>query len=451
MKALKNTTRRQFIGNAAAIGALGMAGFSQIMQSCKPGDKSADLGLAPLLDQAPDGEALRAGVIGCGGRGTGAAMNFLNAGNDLSIHAVADVFQDRIATFRAKLKDQRGLEIDDNNCFTGFDAYKRLLDTDVNYIIEATPPYFRPRHFQAAVDARKHIFIEKPVAVDPVGARMIMAASKQAEAAGLCVVTGTHLRHARDYTEVYKRVKTGAIGDVVAANAYFNMSKLWHRYPQPEWTEMEAMIRDWVNWIWLSGDHIVEQHIHNIDVISWFTGKFPNEATGVGSRQRRLTGDCYDNFLIDFVYEGDVHMGSMCRQINDCSNYVGEYIRGTGGYTNCINTIWNTDGSIKYKYPYQENDEGLPGRQTMKAPHDQEHIDLVTAIRTGNQVVQAEETARSTLAAIMGRIAAYTGKTVTWDEMMTSDMKLGPEIIEMGPVDMELVIPVPGSAPMTDA
>ncbi len=451
MKEPNQTTRRKFIGNAAALGALGMAGFSQILQSCKSGVKPSDLGLTPLLDQAPDGEPLRAGVIGCGGRGTGAAINFLNAGNDLSIIAVADLFQDRIDQFRETIKKEKDVEIDDANCFTGFDAYKRLLETDVNYIIEATPPYFRPEHFQAAVEARKHVFMEKPVAVDPVGARQVMSTSKQAEAAGLCVVTGTHLRHAWDYTEVYKRVRTGAIGDIVAANVYFNMAKLWHRYPQPGWTEMEAMIRDWVNWTWLSGDHIVEQHIHNIDVANWFTGMFPKEATGVGSRQRRLTGDCYDNFFIDFVYEGNVHMNSMCRQINDCSNNVGEYLRGTEGYTNCANTIWNTDGSIQYEYPYPKDAEGNADPQALKGPHDQEHVDLVTAIRTGNHVVQAEETAKSTLAAIMGRIAAYTGQTVTWEEMMISDLKLGPNVIEMGPVDLEVVIPVPGSAPPSDA
>ncbi len=448
MEQPKNTNRRQFIGNATALGALGIAGFSQILHSCKPGGKPAELGLAPFLDRAPDGEPLRAGVIGCGGRGTGAAINFLNTGNDLSIIAVADVFQDRIDSCRKRIKEEKGVEIDDANCFVGFDAYKRLLETDVNYIIIATPPYFRPEQFQAAVEARMHVFMEKPVAVDPVGARMIIAASKQAEAAGLCVVTGTQRRHARDYTEVFKQVRYGAIGDIVSANVYWNSGKLWHRDPQPKRTEMENMLRDWVNWTWLSGDHIVEQHIHNIDVINWFAGKFPVEAVGVGSRQRRVSGDCYDNFFIDFVYDSNIHMNSMCRQINDCANSVSENLRGTEGYTNCSNTIWNTDGSLKYEFPYPINEEGEEDRTALMNPYDQEHIDLVTAIRTGKQIVQAEETAKSNLCAIMGRTAAYTGRKVTWEEMMSSDLKLGPKVIEMGEVDMEYIVPKSGSDPL---
>jgi len=369
----------------------------------------------------------------------------------LSIHAVADVFQDRIDSFRNKIKDKKGVEIDDANCFTGFDAFKRLLETDVNYIILATPPYFRPEHFQAAVEARKHIFMEKPVAVDPVGVRKILAASKQAEAAGLCVVTGTQRRHARDYTEVFKRVRSGFMGDIVSANVYWNSGKLWHRDPKPGWTEMEAMLRDWVNWTWLSGDHLVEQHIHNIDVINWFAGKFPESAVGVGSRQRRVSGDCYDNFFLDFIYDSNVHMNSMCRQINDCANSVSENLRGTAGYTNCKNTIWNTDGSLNFEYAYPLDEEGKEKKKALISPYDQEHIDLVTAIRNGEQIVEAEETAKSNLTVIMGRMAAYTGKKVSWEEAMGSDLEVGPKEINLGPVDMEYLVPKPGTDPLAKA
>jgi myo-inositol 2-dehydrogenase/D-chiro-inositol 1-dehydrogenase len=447
MKKIENQSRRRFIENAALIGAMGTVGFGQLLHSCKTTIKPEDLGLKPLPDKAPDGQLLKAGVIGCGGRGTGAAFNFLNAGNDLTITAVADVFQDRIDNIRKELKEKHNIEIDDANALVGFDAFKRLLETDVDVVILATPPYFRPEHFQACVDARKQVFMEKPVAVDPAGARMIMAASKQAEAAGLVVITGTQRRFARDYRDIFLKVRNGSIGTPVAANVYWNQSKLWHRDQQPGWTEMEYMIRDWVNWIWLSGDHIVEQHIHNIDVANWFTGKVPVSATGVGSRQRRLTGDCYDNFSIDFIYEDNVHMNSMCRQINDCSNKVSEYLRGSDGYTNCANTIWNPDGSIAYEFIYPLNEEGDPDSKAMISPYDQEHVNLVTAIRNGESIVQAEETARSTLTAIMGREAAYTGRTITWEEMMSAEWKLGPGKIEMGPVDMEIVIPKPGSAP----
>ncbi len=335
--------------------------------------------------------------------------------------------------------------MDDANCFIGFDAYKRLLEVDLDMVILATPPYFRPEHFQACVEARKHVFMEKPVAVDPVGARAVMAASKQAEAAGLCVVTGTQRRHSWNYQNVVARVQAGMMGNIVATNVYWNQNKLWHRDNQPGWTEMEWMIRDWVNWTWLSGDHIVEQHVHNIDVSNWFVGSHPVEAVGMGSRLRRPTGDCYDNFAVDFIYDKTVHMNSMCRQINDCANSVSEYIRGTKGYTNCANTIWDPDGNELYKWeaPLDE-----AGESTKTSDYIQEHIDLVNAIRTGNQIVEAEETARSVLTAIMGRESAYTGKKVTWEEMMGSDMVLGPQgELTMGPVDIKKVIPIAGSAP----
>ena len=448
MKKSENQSRRHFIESAALIGALGTLGFGQLLQSCKNGSTPEETGAQPMPDRAPDGKPLRAGVIGCGGRGSGAAANFLRAGSGLTITALADVFQDRVDKLRRQLKEENKIEIDDGNVFVGFDAFRRLLDTEVDVVILATPPYFRPEHFQACVDARKQVFMEKPVAVDPPGARMVMAASRQAEAAGLVVITGTQRRAARNYRDIFRKVRNGSIGTPVAANVYWNQSKLWHKSPQPGWTEMEYMIRDWVNWTWLSGDHIVEQHIHNLDVANWFTGKVPISATGVGSRQRRLTGDCYDNFSIDFIYDDEVHMNSMCRQINDCSIKVGEYLRGTAGYTDCGETIWNPDGSVMYTYPYPLNEEGKPDKGLMFNPYDQEHITLVTAIRNGEPVVQAEETARTTLTAIMGRHAAYTGRTVTWEEMMGAEWKLGPDKIEMGPVGMERVIPRPGSAPL---
>jgi predicted dehydrogenase len=439
-------SRRKFLGNAA-LGAIGTIGISHLISSCNsPAGPKTKLELAPLLDQAPDGEPIRAGLIGCGGRGTGAAMNFLNAGPNLQVVALADVFQDKIDNCRNELKQEKGVEVADENCFTGFDSYKKLLEKDINYVILATPPYFRPDHFKACVEARKHVFMEKPVAVDPVGARSVMAAAQQAATAGLCVVTGTQRHHQRDYIEVFKKVMgEGAIGTILSANAYWNQPQLWYRERQPGWSDMECMLRDWVNWTWLSGDHIVEQHVHNLDVINWFLGKFPVSAVGMGSRQRRPTGDQYDNFSVDFIYEGKVHMHSMCRQINGCTNNVSEYIRGTKGYTNCNDTIWNADGTVQYTYEYPPDESGQPGENVSVSPYDQEHIDLVTAIRTGQYVNEAEFTAKSCLAAIMGRISAYSGREVTWEEMMSSDLKLGPSELVLGPADMKAMIPVPGS------
>ena len=446
MKPTKPTSRRRFLENTA-LGAIGVIGASKLIQSCAPGETTAEVVEPVFLKTAVDGQPIRAGIVGCGGRGSGAAVNFLDAGPNLSIVALADVFQDRVDDLRKKLKDEKNVELEDANCFVGFDAYKRLLEVDLDYVILATPPYFRPEHFQACVEARKHVFMEKPVAVDPPGARAVMAASKQAEAAGLCVVTGTQRRHHWAYNNIKARIDSGMIGDIVSTNVYWNQNQLWYRENQPAWTEMEWMIRDWVNWTWLSGDHIVEQHVHNIDVSNWFVGTHPVEAVGMGSRLRRKTGDCYDNFSVDFIYDKTIHMNSMCRQINDCATNVSEYIRGTKGYSltdnNKVYEIHDPMGNMLYKWesPVDENGEPIENNAYV-----QEHIDLISAIREGKQIVEAEETARSVLTAIMGRISAYTGKKTTWEEMMASDFTIGPKgEIKLGPVDIDKTIPIAGS------
>jgi len=432
----KNFNRREFIGVGSAAVTAGL------LIGCA---KGRTLNLQPFLDQAPDGAELKAGLIGCGGRGTGAAIDFLNAGPNLSVTVLGDVFRDRIDECRKKLKEEKEVEIAEEMCFVGFDAYEKVIDSGVDIIILATPPHFRPEHFAAAINARKHVFMEKPVAVDPVGARSIIASSKKAESLGLCVGTGTQRRHQRDYVYTFKEVYEGAIGDIVAANCYWNQSQLWYKTPKSGWSEMEYMIRDWVNWTWLSGDHIVEQHVHNIDVVNWFAECHPVKAVAFGGRHRRLTGDQYDFFSVDFTYENGINVHSMCRQINGCVDNVSEYLRGTKGYTNAKNAIYNPDGSIKWQYSYPLDEEGKPTNNVKVSPYVQEHIDLVTAIRTNKPFVEAERTAISTLAAIMGRISAYTGKEVTWDEVMNSDMRLGPSEYAMGPVDIDKAIPVPGS------
>ncbi|WP_299584705.1 Gfo/Idh/MocA family oxidoreductase, partial [uncultured Sunxiuqinia sp.] len=354
----------------------------------------------------------------------------LNAGPNLVIHALGDVFQDRIDDCRNKLKNQANNEVADENIFVGFDAFEKVIDSGVDVVILATPPHFRPEHFAAAIQARKHVFMEKPVAVDPTGIRSVMATAKKAESLGLKIVTGTQRRHQRDYIEVYKQIANGAIGDIVSANCYWNQSKLWHRNPNADWSEMEFMIRDWVNWLWLSGDHIVEQHIHNIDVINWFTGKHPTKAVGFGSRQRRVTGDQYDNFSIDFTYDDGMHTHSMCRQINGCTNNVSEFVMGSNGSSNCRNTIWDAKGTELYSYAYPTEESG----ERMISPYVQEHIDLVTCIRENIAVNEAEQTAITNMCAIMGRMSAYTGKEVTFEELMNSDIKLGPDTYIMGDV-----------------
>ena len=437
-------TRRSFLGRAAKAGAAGIV-VPVIITSCARETKKKTEAPA-MLDQAPDGPVIKAGLIGCGGRGTGAAINFLNSGPNLQIIALGDTFQDRIDNCRTQILKAKGQEISPDKCFVGFDAYQKVIDAGVDVILDATPPYFRPRHLEAAVQARKHVFAEKPVAVDPVGVRSVMASAQKAKSMDLCIMPGTHYRHQRDKAAAWHQVSQGAIGDIVGGNIYFMTGKLWHRDPNPAWSEMECMIRDWVNWCWLSGDHIVEQHVHNIDLMNWFTGSHPVKATGFGSRLRRVTGDQYDNFSVDFIFENGMHFHSMCRQINGCSQNVSDRIQGTKGSTDCTGTIVDLAGNELWKYEYPPDKEGNPGTSVSVEPHFQEQITFVNAIRTGKVINEIENTAVATLVAIMGRVSAYTGKEVTYEEMMNSDMKLGPELLAFGPVNIPKEVPVAGEA-----
>lgn len=447
-----NFSRRKFIAGAAAIGAAGAMGPIMLTSCASNGSGSGstgvwtprELNLPPLLDKAPEGKELKAGVIGCGGRGSGAAINFLEAGSGLSIIALGDVFQDRVDDLKKKLKEQKNVEVPGENCFVGFDAFEKVINSGVDVVILATPPKFRPEHFEAAVKARKHVFMEKPVAVDPAGIRQVIAAAKMAEPLGLKIVTGTQRRHQHKYINVLKELNKNAIGEIISANVYWNQNKLWHRNRDAKWSEMEFMIRDWVNWLWLSGDHIVEQHVHNIDVAHWFLDKHPVKATGFGSRQRRVTGDQYDNFSVDFVYENGMHLHSMCRQINGCSNSVYEIFHGTKGKVTISQsekaTIVDKTGNPIFTF-----------EDPKISPYLQEHIDLVTCIRQDKPINEAEATAVSCLVAIMGRVSAYTGKEVTWDEIMNSDLKLGPATYVMGDIGYikTTSVAVPGEAATT--
>ena len=424
-------SRRRFLGSAGSAIAAGA-----LAVGC--GESKPKVEIPKMLERAPDGSELKAGLVGCGGRGRGAAIDFLNAGPNLKITALADVFQDRTDMALEQIKEKGGQTVPAENCFVGFDAYQKIIDAGVDVVLLATPPHFRPEHFAAAVKAGKHVFMEKPVAVDPVGIKSIIETAGQARTQNLSVVTGTQRRHQKKYVEAYRRIADGAIGEIVAARCYWNMRQLWYKERQEGWSDMEWMIRDWVNWCWLSGDHIIEQHVHNLDVINWFTGIHPVKAVGFGSRHRRVTGDQYDNFSVDYTFENGMHLLSMCRQIDGCADNVSEFIVGTKGSSNCADTIFNPDGSIAWKFEDKE------GEKKPNSPYVQEHIDFVTSIRTSEPINEAVATANSTMVAIMARISAYTGAETTWDEMMDSELRLGPSEYAMGPADIRAVIPVPG-------
>jgi myo-inositol 2-dehydrogenase / D-chiro-inositol 1-dehydrogenase len=421
-----NFNRRTFMGAVVSIGA------GAVIASCQ---KS-------FRNRAPDGPLLKAGLIGCGERGTGAAQQFLKAGSHLQIVALGDLFPEHLKSCRDTLALKAKQQIADDHCFIGFDAYKKVLETDVDVVLLATPPHFRAQHFDAAIDAKKHCFLEKPGAVDAPGVRTILAAAQKAAAYNLCVVVGTQRRHHPAYRETYKRVSDGAIGQIVGASARWNQGQTWYTPRKKKWSDMEAMIRDWPNWRWLSGDHIVEQHVHNLDTLRWFTGMNPTKVIGSGGRVQRVTGDQYDFFNLQFTYPNGGILESMCRQIEGCDNDIAEYVVGTKGYTNCENTIYDLAGKVVWQYREHGQD---PGR-TKYTGYELEHVDFVTAIRNNEPLNEAEQFAHSTLAAIMGRTAAYTGKVVKWDEIMDSNERLGPTDYAMGPVPIKAEVPVPGNA-----
>jgi predicted dehydrogenase len=437
-------SRRKFLSNTA-LGAIGTIGATGLLASCVGSENKGNAKLPEMLNEAPDGRVLRAGLIGCGGRGTGAAINFLDAGPNLQIVALGDLFQDKLDTCRATLKKQKNIEIDDAKCFTGFDNYQKVIDSGVDIVLLCTPPHFRPAHVEAAGNAGKHIFMEKPIAVDPVGARSVLIAAKKAEQMGLCIVSGTIRRVQKDYMETYRRVANGEIGEIVSAHIVRNGGSLWAKKRLPEWSDLEYMIRNWANFCWLSGDHIVEQFIHEVDVMNWFIGKIPVKAMGWGGRQRRITGDQYDFFSVEYVYDNGMQAHCAARQISGCSNLKREVITGTKGYADCSGTLFDLKGNQIWQYPHPKEGDTDPTWK-VKDPYVQEHINLVTAIRSGKTISDAEAQVNSTLITIMGRISAYTGKDVTWEEMLNSNLSLGPKTYVMGPVpNIPETIPVIGT------
>jgi predicted dehydrogenase len=298
-----------------------------------------------------------------------------------------------------------------------------------------------------AIDKGKHVFCEKPAAVDATGYRTFMMAIRQARTKGLCVVPGTHNHYRRGYVESYKRVQEGYIGRITSANVWFCQGDIGYVNRRPEWTDREFMIRDFFNWCWLSGDHVVDQFIHAIDIFTWFSHLKPLRVIGVGSRQRRYSGDIYDNFSMDYDYEGGIILRGMARQIDNCGNRVAETIKGTKGSwygeNNSKFKILDLDGNVVWEY----DEEADKAKFEQHNPYVLEHIDLVNNIRKGKVVNNAEFTAISTMACIMAREAAYTGKICTWDEMTNSDMNFMPAQLT-GNVDMsKYTVPVPGSQP----
>jgi len=413
-------SRRQMIKSAAVASAALMAN------------------LGSNFAHAAGSDLIRVGLIGCGGRGSGAAVDATSAAENVRVVALGDLFPNRLAEARKRFADRpkERFDITDDRCFSGWDAYKQVLECGVDMVILATPPAFRPMHIKAAVEAGKHIFAEKPCAVDPAGVRMVMEASDLAKQKGLAIVAGTQRRHQSTYLETIRRIKDGAIGELVAGQCYWNQGGLWSVRRTPEMSDMEWQVRNWLYFTWLSGDHIVEQHVHNIDVMNWVIGAHPVSAYGMGGRQVRTGeqfGHIYDHFTIEYVYPNDVRVMSMCRQIDNNDNRIGEYIMGTQGRSNCSGQI---TGANAWRFQGRGNN-----------PTVQEHTDLIASIRAGTPLNEGRQIAESTLTAIMGRMSAYTGKTVRWEQALNSTLNLMPEKLEFGPLPTPEVA-MPGRTPL---
>lgn len=367
---------------------------------------------------------MNAVVIGCGGRGSGAGKNFLDAckavGVEGKIVAVADVFPEKAG------KAVKNFGVAENKCFSGFDSYvKAINEPGVNYVIIATPPGFKAAQFKAAIDAGKHVFVEKPVAVDGPSARIMYAAGEVAQQKGLKVAAGTQRRHQAGYLETIKQLHDGAIGDIVALRAYWvNGGPIWHRAKEEAEakTELEKQIRNWYHYIWLCGDHICEQHVHNIDVCNWIMKDHPVKVWGQGSRQQlgEKSGEIWDNFDCEFEYAAGAHMFSYCGQVKRSWSSVSEAVQGTKGTS-------NPSGSYAL---YGQKDSWKSTLQLQsKNPYEQEHIDLINAILNNTELNETKNVTDSTLTAIMGREASYSGALVTWDQILNSEFKYGPDLL----------------------
>ena len=388
----------------------------------------------------PRSEEIRVGLIGCGGRGKGAARNALEASPDTTIHAIGDVFPDRVRDARsgfATMSENFGDRAipGEEHCYAGWDAFQEVLATDCDYVILATPPGFRPQHFEAAIGAGKHVFMEKPVAVDPAGIRTVLEAAKAADARKLSVVSGTQRRHQAGYLAMIEQIRNGAIGTPLAAQCYWNQGGLWSVDAQADRSDMENQLRNWLYHTWLSGDHIVEQHVHNIDVVNWVFDAHPISVYGVGGREVRTEpkyGHIFDHFSLEFVYPDNRVAHSMCRQQVGTQQRVEERVIGSEGRA-------TTGQGIRIHGP---NEWRFSGDQVN--PYVQEHIDLQASMRgTGPHLNEGQRIAESTMSAIMGREAAYTGQLITWDDAMSSTLDLTPEVHEFG-ARTEHAVAVPG-------
>lgn len=403
--------RREFLKATAAAGVAATVAFPNISRG------------------ADDSRRLKVGLIGCGGRGTGAAQDAMTADSNVELHAVADVFQDSVNTSLRSLKDafRDRVTVDESRTFIGLDAYQKMLDSGVDVVLLATPPGFRPLHFEAAVAAGKHIFCEKPTGVDVPGVKRIIAAAEKAKAQGTAVVSGFCWRRSASRRAAFEQIANGVIGDITSYYATYYTGPVKPMQPasarKAEWSDIEWQLRNWMNFSWLSGDSFVEQAVHSVDKVGWaFQDKDPISCIATGGRQVPAEGgNIYDHFSAIYEFPGGIFGHVASRQQTKCDNENADYIRGTKGI--CV----IGKGSAPYIKLHGSDDTFWRYREEDNQMYTQEHMELFQSIRSGKPLNDGSWMTHSTMLAIMGRTAAYTGKRVTWDQMVNSKDDLAPE------------------------
>lgn len=409
----RGISRRDFVKNASIA-----AGGGMLLSSLPIGAGAYAGGSATL----------KIALVGCGGRGTGAARQALSTGDGIQLVAMADAFRDRLDESLKTLNKVFGeespekLNVPEEHKFVGFEAYKDAISL-ADVVILATPPGFRPSHFEEAINAGKHVFMEKPVATDAPGVRKVLETGKLADEKGLNVVVGLQRHYQNSYREVLKRINRGDVGKITSGQVYWNSDGVWVRERKPHQNEMEYQMRNWYYFVWLCGDHIMEQHIHNIDVANWFIGEYPESAQGMGGREVRTGsehGQIFDHHFVEFTYPGGAVVASQCRHQPDTMSRVSESFQGTKGSID-ISGDRGTIKDLKGKAIYEHDGDEDPN------PYQVEHNELFAAIRNGGHINNAEYGAKSTMTALLGRMATYSGKVITWDEAINSEKSVMPD------------------------
>ena len=427
----QNASRRQFIGTSLATAATAVGAGTAMSAGTST--------IASAVHTGGNDDMLRVGLIGCGGRGTGAARQALQADDRVKLVAMGDAFEDRLQSSLKSLsavKELSGkIDVPHEQQFVGFDAYKGVMETDVDVVLLTTPPHFRPMHLKAAIDAGKHVFAEKPVAVDAPGVRDVLQTCAEANRKDLSVVSGLCIRYDGGFRETVKRLHDGAIGDIhtMVANDY--RGPIWVKPRKDDWSDMHWQMQNWYYFTWLSGDLNVEQHVHYLDVCAWVMGGYPVKAIGMGGRQVRtepMYGNIFDHHSVTYEYENGARLVSNCRQQRGCKNQMGSFALGSKGQATVSESQLEIRSDATWRF-----------EQDVKNMYQVEHDELFAGIRAGKPLNNGEYMAHSTMLAIMGRMATYTGQEITWEQAMNSAQDLSPEKYEWGAAP-EIEIARPG-------